>query len=105
MKGLRQLTAVAALFVAAATGPVLAQAEPVVTEDSITIGLFSHLSGKGMAYGFDVVNAAKMWYEELNKEDGIQGRNIKLELEETSSNTKIGKEPRREEGEHHGSDT
>src|SRR3546814_1311112 len=86
MKGLRQLTAVAALFVAAATGPVLAQAEPGVTDDSITIGLFSPLSGKGMAYGFDVVNAAKMWYEQITKDGGIHGRKIKLDIEDTRYN-------------------
>src|SRR3546814_20758998 len=86
MKGLGPLTAVAAVFVAAATGPVLAQAEPGVTDDSITIGLFSPLSGKGMAYGFDVVNAAKMWYEQINKEGGIPGRKIKLDIEDTRCN-------------------
>lgn len=63
-----------------------AQNEPGITDTTIKIGLFSPLSGPGMAYGFDVVNAAKMWYEKTNKEGGIHGRQIELAIEDTRCN-------------------
>ena len=61
-------------------------AEPGITDSTIKIGLFSPLSGSGMAYGFDVVNAAKMYYEKVNKEGGIHGRKIELVVEDTRCN-------------------
>ena len=61
-------------------------AEPGITDSTIRIGLFSPLSGSGMAYGFDVVNAAKMYYEKVNKEGGIHGRKIELVVEDTRCN-------------------
>ncbi len=64
----------------------LAQSDPGVTDTTIRIGLFSPLSGPGMAYGFDVVNAAKMWYDKVNKEGGIHGRKIELVIEDTRCN-------------------
>lgn len=63
-----------------------AAAEPGITDTTIKIGLFSPLSGSGMAYGFDVVNAAKMWYEKVNKEGGVHGRKIELVVEDTRCN-------------------
>jgi branched-chain amino acid transport system substrate-binding protein len=61
-------------------------AEPGITDTSIKIGLFSPLSGAGMAYGYDVVNAAKMYYDKVNKEGGINGRKIELVVEDTRCN-------------------
>ncbi len=61
-------------------------AEPGITDATIRIGLFSPLSGSGMAYGFDVVNAAKMYYDKVNKEGGIHGRKIELVVEDTRCN-------------------
>lgn len=66
--------------------PALAQTEPGITDKTIRIGLFSPLSGPGMAYGFDVINAAKMWYDKVNKEGGIHGRQIELVIEDTRCN-------------------
>lgn len=66
--------------------PALAQTEPGITDKTIRIGLFSPLSGPGMAYGFDVINAAKMWYDKINKEGGIHGRQIELVIEDTRCN-------------------
>jgi branched-chain amino acid transport system substrate-binding protein len=63
-----------------------AQTEPGITDTTIKIGLFSPLSGAGMAYGFDVVNAAKMWYDKVNKEGGIHGRKIELVVEDDRCN-------------------
>ncbi|TCT07371.1 ABC transporter substrate-binding protein [Paralcaligenes ureilyticus] len=69
-----------------AASALAAEQEPGVTDTTIKIGVFSPLSGSGMAYGFDVINAAKMWYEKVNKEGGINGRKIVLSVEDTRCN-------------------
>ncbi len=66
--------------------PAAQAADPGITDTTIRIGLFSPLSGSGMAYGFDVVNAAKMYYDKVNKEGGIHGRKIELVVEDTRCN-------------------
>ena len=40
-------------------------AEVGVTDTEITIGLFGPMSGQLAAFGFDPVQAARMWYEEF----------------------------------------
>ena len=75
----RSLTgAVAALGLA---GPGLA-ADPGLTDTEITIGLFGPLSGPLVGYGIDPINAAKMWYDDINKKGGVHGRKIKLVIED-----------------------
>ncbi len=64
-------------------GAATAQAqEPGLTATSIKIGMFAPLSGPTMAYGFDVANAAKMYFDKVNKEGGIHGRKIEVVLED-----------------------
>ena len=46
------------------------------------IGLFGPLSGPLVGYGLDPVNAAKMWYDDINKKGGIHGRKIRLVIED-----------------------
>ncbi|WP_230532302.1 ABC transporter substrate-binding protein [Microvirga roseola] len=60
--------------------------EPGLTDKTIKIGMFSPLSGANMAYGFDVVNAAKMYYDKVNKEGGVHGRTIELVVEDDRCN-------------------
>jgi branched-chain amino acid transport system substrate-binding protein len=57
-------------------------AEVGVTDTEIVIGLFGPMSGQLAAFGFDPVQAAKMWYEEINKKGGIHGRKIKVLIED-----------------------
>ena len=76
------LTLVASLLIGAAAG---AQ-EPGITDKAIKIGIFGPLSGPNMAYGFDVVNAAKMYYDKINKEGGIHGRKIEYVVEDVRCN-------------------
>ena len=64
----------------------VAQTEPGVTDKTIKIGMFGPLSGNSMAYGFDVMNAAKMYYDKVNKEGGIHGRKIELVIEDDRCN-------------------
>ena len=77
-------TACMALLGAAALAPaVQAQAqEPGITPTTIRIGMFGPLSGPSMAYGFDVVNAARMYFDKINREGGIHGRRIEVVVED-----------------------
>ncbi|MEO7241558.1 MAG: ABC transporter substrate-binding protein [Variovorax sp.] len=61
-------------------------ADPGITDTEITIGLFGPMSGQLAAFGFDPVQAAKMWYEEANKKGGIHGRKIKVIVEDDKCN-------------------
>ncbi|MBN8942302.1 MAG: ABC transporter substrate-binding protein [Rhizobiales bacterium] len=76
--------ACAALLGAAAFMPQAhAQApEPGLTATTIKIGMFGPLSGPSMAYGFDVVNAARMYFDKINREGGIHGRRIEVVVED-----------------------
>jgi len=62
-------------------GPVVA-AEPGVTDTEILIGMFAPMSGPLAAFGVDPLQAARMWYEEVNKKGGIHGRKIKVQIED-----------------------
>ena len=57
-------------------------ADPGLTDTEIAIGLFGPLSGPLIGYGLDPVNAAKMWYDDINKKGGIHGRKIRLVIED-----------------------
>lgn len=57
-------------------------ADPGITDDEIVIGLFGPLSGPLIAYGIDPVNAAKMVYDDINAKGGINGRKIRLVIED-----------------------
>lgn len=78
---------VAAALLAITGLPVTGHAqEPGVTDKTIKIGMFAPLSGPNMAYGFDVANAARMYYDKINKEGGIHGRKIEVVLEDDRCN-------------------
>jgi branched-chain amino acid transport system substrate-binding protein len=55
---------------------------PGVTDKEIVIGLFAPLSGPLVSYGIDPLNAAKMIYEDVNNKGGINGRKIRLVIED-----------------------
>ena len=57
-------------------------ADPGLTDTEIMIGLFGPLSGPLVGYGLDPVNAAKMWYDDINKKGGVHGRKIRLVIED-----------------------
>lgn len=84
MKFFKPLVAIVACGLA--MGAAQAQQDPGITDTTVKIGLFSPLSGNSMAYGFDVVNAAKMYYDKVNKEGGVNGRKIELIVEDSRCN-------------------
>lgn len=85
MKRYSLIGGIAAIVLSTAVQTAMAQ-EPGITDKTIRIGMFSPLSGNAMAYGFDVVNAAKMWYDKVNKEGGVHGRKIEIVLEDDRCN-------------------
>lgn len=79
-RGMGLLVACAALF--PLSWSAAQAAEVGVTDTEITIGLFGPMSGQLAAFGLDPVQAAKMWYEEVNKKGGIHGRKFKVLVED-----------------------
>ena len=76
----------AAALSAALTANAAQAADPGITDNEITIGLFAPMSGPLAAFGLDALQAAKMWYEEANKKGGIHGRKIKVLVEDDKCN-------------------
>jgi branched-chain amino acid transport system substrate-binding protein len=84
-RNLRNLLVAGAAALATLSGAARA-ADPGVTDSEVLIGLFAPMSGPLAAFGFDPLQAAKMWYEEINKKGGIHGRKIKLVVEDDKCN-------------------
>jgi len=74
-------TVLGALAAVAIAGPAVA-ADPGLTDSEIVVGLFGPLSGPLVGFGLDPINAAKMWYDEINAKGGIHGRKIRLVVED-----------------------
>lgn len=75
---------IAALGLASAFASFAIQAaDPGITDTEITIGLFAPLSGPLISYGVDPLQASKMLYDEVNAHGGINGRKIKLVIEDS----------------------
>lgn len=79
-------TLLVAALAALTTFCAQAQSEPGLTDKTIKIGMFGPLSGNSITYGFDVINAAKMYYDKINKEGGVNGRKIELVIEDDRCN-------------------
>jgi len=75
MKRLIRSTALAALLPAFLAAPAQA-AEP------ITIGFFSHLSGNFAEYGASSKNGVELYLDQVRKQGGIEGRPVKLLVED-----------------------
>lgn len=61
-------------------------ADPGLTDTTIRIGMFAPMSGPSASYGQDVANAARMWYDKINREGGINGRKIEIVQEDDRCN-------------------
>ena len=82
---MKRLSGIRYLLLAAATAGLVGHAQaadPGITDSEITIGLFAPMSGQLTAFGLDALQAARMWYEEVNKKGGIHGRKIKVLVED-----------------------
>ena len=77
---------VAAVLVGAVAlaGVALAQKETRgVSKGEIVLGMHTDLSGPAATYGVSSSNAVKMRFDELNEKGGVNGRKIKLIVEDT----------------------
>jgi len=82
MKRLLTLVTVAALLGLA--GMAAAQKEQRgVTKTEIVLGMHTDLSGPAATYGVSSSNAVKMRFDDVNEKGGIQGRKIRLIVEDT----------------------
>jgi ABC-type branched-subunit amino acid transport system substrate-binding protein len=64
---------------------------PGVTANTITLGLITELTGPGAAPGTGMVQAAQARIDEQNAEGGIDGRRIKLIVEDDQTNPETDK--------------
>ena len=67
----------------ALTGTAMGQATRGVSGTEIVLGMHTDLSGPAATYGVSSSNAVKMRFDEVNEKGGIQGRKIKLIIEDT----------------------
>jgi len=77
-----QLSATALVAAAAAFASPAIAAEQGVTSDSIVIGMHSSLSGPLAVFGVPYQRSAQMVFDEANAKGGINGRKIKLIVED-----------------------
>jgi len=82
---MKKIAAVAVLASAVAlVGAALAQTPPRgVTPTEIVLGMHTDLSGPAATYGVSSSNAVKLRFDEVNEKGGINGRKIKLIVEDT----------------------
>jgi branched-chain amino acid transport system substrate-binding protein len=79
---LRKIAAGFAVGVAVLIGAQARAADPGVTDNEIVIGMFAPLSGPLISYGIDPSLAARMIYEEANAKGGVNGRKIRVIIED-----------------------
>jgi branched-chain amino acid transport system substrate-binding protein len=72
----------AVLLVVALVGAAMAQTRGVSATE-IILGMHTDLSGPAATYGVSSSNAVKMRFDELNEKGGVQGRKIKLIVEDS----------------------
>lgn len=79
---MRLRTAAGLALAAGLTGPALAQTQGV-TASQITVGTIQDLSGPLAAYGKQTRNGLQMFFDELNARGGINGRQVRLIVEDS----------------------
>ncbi len=80
---MQRISVVALGIAALAAGPALAQNVRGVTKNEVVLGMHTDLSGPVAAFGKYSANGMRMRMEEINEAGGINGRKIKLVVEDT----------------------
>lgn len=84
MKSSLRLTAMAAALAASFAIPGSASAEePGITDTTIKIGMIGSLTGPAALWGWPTIDGAKMIYDDVNANGGINGRKIELVIEDS----------------------
>ena len=79
----RMLGVIALAGAVALAGVAVAQTTRGVSKDEIIAGMHTDLSGPAATYGVSSSNAVKMRFDDLNAAGGVNGRKIKLIVEDT----------------------
>ncbi|MDR2838448.1 MAG: ABC transporter substrate-binding protein [Azonexus sp.] len=74
MRIFKRLAAASVIAFATLSG----SAEPGVTDNSITIGMSTSLTGPSGAYGLDMQKTIETYFEQINKAGGVNGRKLQL---------------------------
>ncbi|MCO5072956.1 MAG: ABC transporter substrate-binding protein [Rhizobiaceae bacterium] len=85
MKSILASSGIAALALAAAIGLAPGSAlaaDPGITDTTIKIGMMGSLTGPAAMWGWPTINGAKMVYDKVNEEGGINGRKIEVVVED-----------------------
>jgi len=88
MNRIRYLAALGAALLAVAAGSAIAQQAQGVTKSEIIIGTIQDLSGPIAAFGKQTRNGLQMRADEINDQGGINGRKIKLIVEDNGYDPK-----------------
>ena len=82
---MKRLLTIATVTAAVALAGVAAAQKDTrgVTKTEIVLGMHTDLSGPAATYGVSSSNAVKMRFDEVNEAGGIQGRKIRLVVEDT----------------------
>ena len=78
-----------ALLIAVASGSALAQTQGV-TKDQVVVGSIQDLSGPLAGFGKQLKNGIQMRTEEINASGGINGRKLKMVIEDSGYDPKKG---------------
>src|SRR5580692_7435769 len=73
-----------------ASGSVFAQAAQGVTKDEVVIGTIQDLSGPIAAFGKQTRNGIQMRIDEANEAGGVQGRKLRVVVEDSGYDPKKG---------------
>jgi len=91
MRNARCITALAGVVLTLAAGPALAQTKVTnqgISADEIVIGTHQDLSGPIKGWGVPVSNGMKLAVDEINAAGGINGRKLKLIVEDSGYDPK-----------------
>jgi len=76
------MAALALAASAAMTSGSARAADPGITDTTIKIGMMGSLTGPAALWGWPTINGARMIYDKINDEGGINGRKIELVIED-----------------------
>ena len=87
---MKRMTGTIAMLVAALAVGAAAQADQGVTKDQIVVGSIQDLSGPLAGFGKQLKNGIQMRAEEINESGGINGRKLKMVIEDSGYDPKKG---------------
>ncbi len=87
---MKRITSTIAMLVTSLAVGSAAQAEQGVTKDQVVVGSIQDLSGPLAGFGKQLKNGIQMRTEEINESGGINGRKLKMVIEDSGYDPKKG---------------